>query len=39
MEMICTSKPHDRIGSPETFEQLSELMAFASQCALDYSPR
>lgn len=37
MEMICSSKLHDRVGSPETFEQLAELMAFANQYASSLS--
>jgi hypothetical protein len=37
VEMICSTKIHDRVGSPETFEQLAELMSFAEHCAASLS--
>lgn len=38
MDVICSLKPSERTGGPETYEKLAELMAYVRFCQSPIEP-
>jgi hypothetical protein len=33
IDVVISSKPNDRVGGQEVYEQLADLLSFAAQCS------